>query len=74
MLGRHHRPIGAAMPKMVKFTEKGSNSIVFVNPSLVHLVIEALGSEGSDIVFDGSHKVTVIEKPDDVARKLNGAR
>jgi len=55
---------------MTRFTEAESQRAIFVNPTLVRVVMQGVG-KGTDIIFDNGHLTTVIETLEQVVRVLD---
>jgi uncharacterized protein YlzI (FlbEa/FlbD family) len=60
------------MAKMVRFVETLNGTTIFVNPALVSIVMPSR-DQGTDIIFDQGHVVTVVEKTEQVVNRLDEA-
>jgi hypothetical protein len=63
--------VKAVMAKMVRFVETVKGTTIFVNPDLVSIVTPNR-DEGTDIIFDNGHVVTVVERAEQVVTRLDG--
>ena len=59
------------MAKLVEFVEVNSKWVVFVNPDLVR-VIRPDPDQGTQIIFDHDHSITVQQQAEFVAKTLAG--
>ena len=58
---------------LIALTNQRGGKTVYVNPALVRLLIRAEVGEGTDVVFDGSHRITVNENIDSLLPKFRDA-
>ena len=61
------------MTNMCQFSQLSGKKALFVNADLVRIVKEH-SSAGTDIIFDDRQAITVTEMPEEVAKRLEGAR
>ena len=61
------------MATMCQFVQIASQTIIFVNPDVVRVVMTN-PSGGTDIIFDQGHYITVVEQAEIVVRRLDEAK
>ena len=60
------------MAKMCRFVDSTHQTVVLVNPVLVRLM-QPSQVQGTEIVFDHYHTITVVQQIEEVAKAIEGA-